>query len=206
MAPVNRFVAAVIVSLIAGTATASGQAGWSGSLSLGRASGDTDLLPRPDSQPSLSLAVYRDVARGTALGVELGSHRFSNYVEHLNAGPSQPESWMLQRGSAWRVTPVVRLQPFGGRVRPYLVLGAGVYGRRTEFARREWNADGSLARDTREVTSRAYPGWLCGLGMDLFPLRWPIGVTAASRLHMPEGDGFLSLELGIVWRRRPPSR
>jgi hypothetical protein len=40
------------------------------------------------------------------------------------------------------------------------------------------------------------------LGIDLFPLRWNLGLSAAARMHFSPGveSNFGALELGMSWR------
>jgi hypothetical protein len=191
---------AAIVSAMALTPAAA-QARYEAALSAGRAFMIDVDDPDPAGSHSITGSLERRQPRsGLSLGVEGGVHRYLTMRQDLPPDVTGWSSRLEDTRQSWRVTPFVRWGTRGDHVRLYGQLGAGLYLQRYSYFQQE-RQEGVLVVDTRRRATEATAGMNLGVGLELFPGKVPIGVTAGFRTHLGlgGGDGFNTGEVGVVY-------
>ena len=204
----------VIIGAISSTVVttrAAGQITYQGGLSAGRAfMVDVD---DPDPAGSYSLtATFERRRPGAAfsLGVEGGLHEYLILRQDLAPDITGWASRLEDTRRAWRVSPYVRWGTRGAQVRAYGQIGMGLYMDEFSGLNRQ-HENGVLVVDQQYAGTNTGAGINLGVGLELFPIDVPIGLTLGLRSHtlvIGGGSGFTTGEVGIVYRwgsraRRP---
>ena len=167
-----------------------------------------------DPDPSGSYSVTATLERrppGAAIsvGVEAGLHEYLILRQDLPPDVTGWSSKFEDTRRAWRVTPFVRWGTRGSEVRAYGQIGMGLY--LEEFSSlNQQREGGELVVDEQYAATDAGAGINLGVGLELFPISVPVGLSLGFRSHavVSGGDGFNTVEVGIVYRwgsgaRRP---
>jgi hypothetical protein len=100
---------------------------------------------------------------------------------------------------AWRVTPFVRWGTNGSVARVYGQIGMGLYVE--QFSNLNQQREGGvLVVDQQFARTEVGAGINLGVGLELFPISVPVGLTCGFRSHATAGGGdwFNTGEMGVV--------
>ena len=149
-----------------------------------------------------SAAIFRQPGRVVGWGLELGYQRFGvapqpDVVGQCHILPPAPCVRPMAfhsdgHGQAWYVGPALRVRARGGRVRPFVLVGLGLYGAHERTAVEYRDGDGQVLTDAgpAHVTSRFRGlGGNAGLGLEWYPTERRLGWTVAVRRHTAIGAG-----------------
>ena len=194
-ATVATFVSLVVISPVAAQVT------YQTAFSAGRAfMVDTD---DPDPSGSYSVtAILERRQRGSAmsLGVEGGVHEYLALRQDLPPDVTGWSSKLEDTRKAWRVTPFVRWGTGGSVARVYGQIGVGLYVEESSSLNQQ-REEGVLVVNQQFAATDVGAGLNLGLGLELFPLSVPVGLTFGFRSHAVAGGGdwFNTGELGVVY-------
>lgn len=180
---------------------AAAQADYEVGLSGGRAFMVDLDDPDPSGSYSVTGTVERRQTAGFSLGVEAGLHEYLILRQDLAPDVTGWSSKLEDTRRAWRVTPFVRWGAGGSMVRVYGQAGLGLYvGHHSYFDQQR--EDGELVVDMQYASTDVGPGIHLGVGLEVFPGTFPLGLTLGVRSHAVFGgaDGFNNGEVGIVYR------
>jgi hypothetical protein len=196
MATIATIVSPVVIS------PAAAQIRYQGTLSAGHAF----MVDVDDPNPSGSYSVTATLERRQggaviSVGVEGGLHEYLTLRQDLPPDVTGWSSKFDDTRRAWRVTPFVRWGTRGSEVRVYGQIGLGLYV--GDFSNlNQQREGGELVVDERYAATDAGAGLNLGVGLELFPIRVPVGLTFGLRSHavMGGGDWFNTGEVGVVYR------
>jgi hypothetical protein len=178
------------------------QATYEVTLSGGRAfMVDTDD-PDPSGSHSITGTLERRHTGSTfSLGVEAGLHEYLILRQDLAPDVTGWSSKLEDTRMAWRATPFARWGTKGSVVRVYGQVGMGLYVAQHSYFDQQ-RENGVLVVDTRHASTDPGAGIHLGLGLELFPGKVPVGLTAGFRSHavLGGGDWFSTGEVGLVYR------
>jgi hypothetical protein len=191
---------ATIVSLVVGSPLAA-QVTYQAAFSAGHAFIVDSDDPDPSGSYSLT-AILERRRRGTAisLGVEGGLHQYLILRQDLPPDVTGFSSKFEDTRKAWRVTPFVRWGTQGSVARVYGQLGMGLYVE--EFSNLNQQREGGvLVVDQQFARTEVGAGINLGVGLELFPISVPVGLTFGFRSHAVAGGGdwFNTGEMGVVY-------
>jgi len=158
--------------------------------------------PDPSGSSSVT-AILERRQRGSAisLGVEGGLHEYLVLRQDLPPDVTGFSSKFEDIRKAWRVTPFVRWRTRGSVVQVYGQLGMGLYVE--EFSSlNQQREEGVLVVDQQFAMTDVGAGINLGMGLELFPISVPVGLTFGFRSHAVAGGGdwFNTGEMGVVYR------
>jgi len=158
--------------------------------------------PDPSGSSSVT-AILERRQRGSAisLGVEGGLHEYLVLRQDLPPDVTGFSSKFEDIRKAWRVTPFVRWRTRGSVVQVYGQLGMGLYVE--EFSSlNQQREEGVLVVDQQFAMTDVGAGINLGMGLELFPISVPVGLTFGFRSHavVGGGDWFNTGEMGVVYR------
>jgi hypothetical protein len=163
------------------------------------------MVDSDDPDPSGSYSVTASLERrqrGTAitLGIEGGLHEYLVLRQDLPPDVTGFSSQFEDTRKAWRVTPFVRWGTRGSVVRVYGQIGMGLYVEEFSSLNRQ-REGGVLVVDEQFARTDVGAGINLGLGLELFPISVPVGLTFGFRSHAVAGGGdwFNTGEMGIVY-------
>jgi hypothetical protein len=196
IATIATIVSPVVIS------PAAAQVRYQGTLSAGHAF----MVDVDDPDPSGSYSVTATLERRRAgavisVGVEAGLHKYLTLRQDLPPDVTGWSSKFEDTRRAWRVTPFVRWGTRGSEVRVYGQIGLGLYV--GDFSNlNQQREGGELVVDEQYAATDAGAGLNLGVGLELFPIRVPVGLTLGFRSHavMSGGDWFNTGEVGVVYR------
>ena len=184
---------------------AAAQRGWSAAARGGFATGLDDGSLEYGAW-SIAGSVFRETGRSLSFGIEGGYDLFDARTDELPgiwffpAGgytgsecPSpctdgvQIDLTQRKRGSAWHVGPTVRLRGAGGALRPYALLGVGVYRIRDRtYYSAVTTSGGEPVNGLNRFSGSSFlaPGATGGVGLEYRPGGGRIGVVADTRFHV----------------------
>jgi len=157
----------------------------------------------PDPPGSYSVtAIFERRRRGTviSLGVEGGLHEYLILRQELPPDVTGFSSTFEDTRKAWRVTPFVRWGTGGSVVRVYGQIGTGLYVE--EFSGLNQQREGGvLVVDQQFSRTDVGAGINVGMGLELFPISVPVGLTFGFRSHTVAGGGdwFNTGEMGVIY-------
>jgi len=171
----------------------------------GVSAGSAFMVDSDDPDPSGSYsvtAILERRQRGSAisLGVEGGLHEYLVLRQDLPPDVTGFSSEFEDTRKAWRVTPFVRWGTRGSVVRVYGQIGMGLYVE--EFSSLNQQREGRvLVVDQQFATTDVGAGINLGVGLELFPVSVPVGLTFGFRSHAVAGGGdwFNTGEMGVVY-------
>ena len=171
----------------------------------GVSAGSAFMVDSDDPDPSGSYsvtAILERRQRGTAIsfGVEGGLHEYLILRQDLPPDVTGFSSEFEDTRKAWRVTPFVRWGTRGSVVRVYGQIGMGLYVE--EFSSLNQQREGRvLVVDQQFATTDVGAGINLGVGLELFPVSVPVGLTFGFRSHAVAGGGdwFNTGEMGVVY-------
>jgi hypothetical protein len=180
---------------------AAAQVRYQGALSAGAAF----MVDVDDPDPSGSYSVTATLERrqpgaAISLGVEGGLHEYLILRQDLPPDVTGWSSKFEDTRKAWRVTPFVRWGTRGSGVRVYGQIGMGLYVE--EFSNLNQQREGGvLVVDEQYAATDAGAGINLGVGLELFPISVPVGLTLGFRSHavVSGGDWFNTGEVGVVY-------
>jgi hypothetical protein len=181
---------------------AAAQVRYQGALSAGRAF----MVDVDDPDPAGSYSVTATIERrqrgaAISLGLEGGLHRYLILRQDLPPDVTGWSSKFEDTRKAWRVTPFVRWGTKGSEVRVYGQIGMGLYVK--EFSNlNQQREEGVLVVNQQHAATDAGAGINVGVGLELFPINVPVGLTLGFRSHavVSGGGGFNTGEVGVVYR------
>jgi hypothetical protein len=197
--------AAMVALAMAGLTTgAEAQRGWLVSVSGGYADGIGDTFEEGGSL-SGSVSLYRPIAHGVDLGLDLGYHGLGTGTTRIpdlyGPGSTYREDFTYM---AWQASAGVRLRPAATRIRPYIGAGAGAYLLRTRDVIEVRDAAGQPIPQYqfRQTNSDLYPGVNGGVGVDRLVSLGRVGLGVHARWHgiiAPGGVAdFFTVSLGLA--------
>jgi hypothetical protein len=201
----RHIIIAIVTATLAspvGLSAAAAQVTYQGTLSAGRAF----MIDADDPDPSGSYSGtatierrYRDAT--ISLGVEGGLHEYLHLRQDLPPDVTGWSSKFEDTRKAWRVTPFVRWGTRGSEVRVYGQLGMGLYVEESSNLNQQ-SEGGVLVVDEQYAATDVGAGINLGVGLELFPISVPVGLTLGVRGHavMSGGDWFNTGEVGLVYR------
>jgi Outer membrane protein beta-barrel domain len=183
----------VLVGLGTFSESAPAQSSWSGALSGGYATG-VDNSDFSHGSGALALAVFRGGGGKLQFGAEVGYDHHESWSEVVQGRTFDYDQ------SAWHLAAMLRLRSPSGSVRPYGLVGLGVYALRVGA-----QVTGTTGQDNEDFVA---PGLNLGTGLEFHPGDGPLGLSAGARFHLagrPANDalggaGFLALLLGVTYR------
>jgi hypothetical protein len=195
MATVVTVVSLVVIS------PAAAQVTYQTAFSAGRAFMVDSDDPDPSGSYSVT-AILERRRRGTAisLGVEGGLHEYLILRQDLPPDVTGFSSKFEDTRKAWRVTPFVRWGTRGSVARVYGQIGMGLYVE--EFSSLNQQREGGvLVVDQQFAGTEVGAGINLGVGLELFPISVPVGLTFGFRSHAVAGGGdwFNTAEMGVVY-------
>ena len=202
---VPRAVTMAAVLALAAAMPAAAQHGWSTALRGGFATGLDDGSLEYGAW-SVAGAVFRERGRTLAFGIEGGYDLFDARTDRLPGiwffpaggytGSECPspctdairiDLTQRKRGSAWHVGPTARLRATTGALRPYALVGIGVYRIRDRTYYSAVTTDGGApvsGLNRFSGSSFVAPGATGGVGLEYRPGGGRIGVVADTRFHV----------------------
>jgi hypothetical protein len=203
---VPRIIVATVITIALAAQPAAAQVTLVGGVSAGRAFMTDSDDPDPSGSYSATVTIERRHRRsGFSLGVEAGLHE---YLVLRQALPPDVTGWSSRfedTRKSWRVTPFIRWGTTGSNARLFAQLGTGLYVR--EYSNLNQQREGGvLVVDQRYAATNVGAGVNLGVGVELFPVRIPVGLMLGFRTHsvLNGGDGFNTAEAGVVVRGLPP--
>ena len=158
-----------------------------------------------DPDPSGSYSVTATLERrqegaAISLGLEGGLHKYLTLRQNLPPDVTGWSSKFEDTRNAWRVTPFVRWGTRGSAVRVYGQIGIGLYVEELSNLNQQ-REGGVLVVDQQLAATDAGAGINLGVGLELFPISVPFGLTLGVRSHavVSGGDGFNTGEVGVVY-------
>jgi hypothetical protein len=196
LATVTTVVSFVVISPLAAQVT------HQAAFSAGRAFMVDSDDPDPSGSYSLT-AILERRRRGSAisLGVEGGVHEYLMLRQDLPPDVTGFSSKLEDTRKAWRVTPFVRWGTTGPVVRLYGQIGMGLYLQQVSNLNQQ-REGGVLVVDQQSATTDVGAGINLGVGLELFPINVPVGLTFGFRSHAVAGGGdwFNTGEMGVLYR------
>jgi hypothetical protein len=196
LATVTTVVSFVVISPLAAQVT------HQAAFSAGRAFMVDSDDPDPSGSYSLT-AILERRRRGSAisLGVEGGVHEYLMLRQDLPPDVTGFSSKLEDTRKAWRVTPFVRWGTTGPVVPPYGQIGMGLYLQQVSNLNQQ-REGGVLVVDQQSATTDVGAGINLGVGLELFPINVPVGLTFGFRSHAVAGGGdwFNTGEMGVLYR------
>jgi hypothetical protein len=172
----------------------------------GLSAGGAFMVDVDDPDPSGSYSVTATLERRQpdamiSVGVEAGLHEYLILRQDLPPDVTGWSSKFEDTRRAWRVTPFVRWGTRGSEVRAYGQIGMGLY--LEEFSNlNQQRQGGELVVDEHYAATDAGVGINLGVGLELFPISVPVGLSLGFRSHAVTsgGDWFNTGEVGLVYR------
>ena len=193
MTTVATVVSLVVISPVAAQVT------YQATFMAGRAFMVDSDDPDPSGSYSVTAILERRWDNGISLGVEGGLHEYLSLRQDLPPDVTGFSSKFEDTRRAWRVTPFLRFGTIGSVARVYGQIGMGLYV--GEFSSvNQQRQGGVLVVDQQSATTDVGAGINLGVGLELFPVSVPVGLTFGFRGHaVGGGDWFNTGELGLVY-------
>jgi hypothetical protein len=195
-ATVAAVVSLVVISPVAAQVT------YRATFSAGRAFMVDSDDPDPSGSYSFTAILERRWDTGISLGIEGGLHEYLSLHQDLPPDITGFSSKFEDTRKAWRITPFIRWGTSGSVARVYGQIGMGLYVKEVTMLNQQ-RQGGVLVVDQQSAMTDVGAGINLGLGLELFPLTVPVGLTFGLRGHKVGGgaDWFNTGELGIVYHR-----
>ncbi len=198
-----RVATAIAFAVLLGPDALAAQAKWLVLVNGGYAHGVGDNFEGPGSLSGTAF-VYRPVARGVDLGLELGYHNTGTNGTRIADlyGPGSTYREDFTR-SVWQATIGARVRP-ASRVRPYAGVGGGGYLLRIRdvIVVRDAAGEPIPGRQFRDTAAELHPGVNAGVGIDRLVSLGRLGLGVHARWHgVIVGGGFadfVSVSVGLA--------